>query len=216
MMPAAPPKSPGRTVCGPRARLLPAVAGALGATALVFAGVRCAAPERGAPMPAAASAAGLAAWEIVYEVLQDPRCVNCHPAGHTPLQGEAGEPHAQHVQRGPDGQGLFAMRCSDCHQDHNLPGMHLPPGAPHWQLPHPDMPLVFEGRSSGQLCRQLQDPAQNGGHTLEEIFEHMARDPLVLWGWDPGEGRAPVARPHSEMVAALRTWIDSGCGCPTE
>jgi hypothetical protein len=42
----------------------------------------------------------------------------------------------------------------------------------------------------------------------------MAHDALVLWGWSPGEGRAPVSTPHAELVAALRRWIDGGCACP--
>lgn len=75
--------------------------------------------------------------------------------------------------------------------------------------------MVFEGRTSAELCRQLQDPAQNGGRTLEQIYDHMAHDALVLWGWDPGDGRTPIATPHAEFLGALRTWIDEGCGCPT-
>lgn len=155
-----------------------------------------------------------AAWGVVYDVLQHPRCLNCHPAGDVPLQGEDRRPHAQNVQRGPEGQGLFAMRCATCHSTENAPGPHLPPGAPRWQLPHPNLPLVFEGRSSAELCRQLKDPARNGRLTPEQLFHHVAEDELVLWGWDPGEGRAPVSIPHDAFVAAMRTWIDGGCGCP--
>ncbi|MGE3166325.1 MAG: hypothetical protein AB7O52_15570 [Planctomycetota bacterium] len=183
---------------------------------LALLSARCGGPPHRGIAPAQDPAKAAAAWSVVYEVLQHPRCVNCHPAGDTPLQGDASLPHAQNVQRGSDGQGLFALRCSDCHQDVNLSGAHLPPGAPHWQLPPPDMPLVFQGRSSAELCRQLMDPAQNGGRTLEQLYEHMAHDPLVLWGWSPGDGREPIALPHAEFLAALRSWIDHGCGCPTD
>ena len=155
-----------------------------------------------------------AAWDVVYEVLQHPRCLNCHPAGDAPLQGDDSVPHAQNVRRGPDGQGLFAMRCATCHTEENGPDAHLPPGAPHWQLPHPATPLVFEGVSSGDLCRQIQDEKRNGGKSLEQVFDHVAEDELVLWGWEPGPGRAPVPIPHAAFVAAMRTWIDAGCGCP--
>ncbi len=158
--------------------------------------------------------ASASAWRVVYGVLQHPRCVNCHPAGDAPLQGEDGKPHAQNVQRGRDGHGLYALRCETCHQTQNLAGPHLPPGAPGWHLPHPDMPLVFEGRSSHDLCRALHDPAQNGGRTGEQLLEHVEHDPLVLWGWDPGEGRASVATPHAEFVRAVRSWVDGGCDCP--
>jgi hypothetical protein len=197
-----------------------------GALAAVFAlaslGAQCTASE--APQPAAIARSGpaapsarpsaLEAWSVVYGVLQHPRCLNCHPAGDVPLQGDDSLPHAQNVQRGPDGRGLWALRCDACHGAQNAPGPHLPPGAPNWHLPRPEMPLVFEGRDPGELCRQLLDPAQNGGRSPEQLLEHMAHDALVLWGWSPGEGRAPVSTPHAELVAALRRWIDGGCACP--
>ncbi len=173
-------------------------------------------PVRSASAGSEPDPGALAAWETMYRVLQHPRCANCHPADDVPLQGDDGHPHAQIVQRGPDGEGLYGMRCSTCHQTQNLEGPHLPPGAPNWHLPHPDMPLVFVGRSSPALCRQLRDPAQNGGKTPEQLFEHVAHDPLVLWGWSPGEGREPVSTPHDEVVRAMRAWIESGCDCPEE
>lgn len=182
--------------------------------------VQCSSPEA-TSTPAAEHAAApkgdpaaVAAWNVVYGVLQHPRCMNCHPMNDVPLQGDQSLPHAQNVQRGKDGHGLFAMRCETCHQTHNLPGAHLPPGAPNWHLPSKDMPLVFEGKSSGELCRQLRDLTRNGGKSPEQLFDHMAHDPLVLWGWSPGEGRTPVSTSHDELVQAMRTWIDHGCGCP--
>lgn len=164
--------------------------------------------------PAVARVSSLQSWSVIYGVLEHPRCMNCHPLGDAPLQGDASVPHAQNVQRGPDGEGLFALRCATCHQAENTPGPHLPPGAPKWHLPRADMPLVFQGRSSSELCRQLRDPAQNGGKTPEQLFDHMAHDALVLWGWDPGEGRTPVPVPHESFAAAVRAWVDGGCDCP--
>ena len=49
--------------------------------------------------------------------------------------------------------------------------------------------MVFQGRTPGELCRQLKDPKLNGGKTGEQIVEHISKDPLVLWAWNPGEGR---------------------------
>jgi hypothetical protein len=161
-------------------------------------------------------ATAAAAWEVIYGVLEHPRCANCHPAGDQPLQGDLQKPHLQNVQRGPAGEGVPAMHCDTCHQTGNTAGRHMPPGAPKWHLPKPEMPLVFVGKTSEELCKQLRDPAQNGGKTPEQLFEHMASDPLVMWGWNPGEGRQPVATPHDELVRALRVWIDGGCGCPGE
>ena len=187
---------------------------ALGAACVVGAALSLFAQCRSSGEESAKLSRARAAWGVVYEVLQHPRCLNCHPAGDAPLQGDESVPHAQNVRRGPDGQGLFAMRCATCHQTTNGPDAHQPPGAPRWQLPRASMPLVFEGLSSRDLCRQLQDPARNGGKKMGEVFHHVAEDELVLWGWEPGPGRAPVPISHAAFVSAMKTWIDAGCGCP--
>jgi hypothetical protein len=90
----------------------------------------------------------------------------------------------------------------------------MPPGHPLWHLPPADMRMVFEGKSPGELCRQLKDPKQNGGKSLEEIYHHIAEDSLVGWGWNPGDGRTlpPMSRP--DFAAKIRAWIDSGAACP--
>jgi len=176
----------------------------------------CAQCETAAPAPQAGVGSGAvdAAWSVVYRVLQHPRCLNCHPSGDAPLQGDDSHVHMQNVQRGENGQGVFAMRCTTCHQTQNLAGEHLPPGAPRWQLPRAQMPLVFQGKSASELCLQLRDPARNGGKTPAQLLQHVTDDPVVLWGWAPGEGRAAVPVPHAEFVRAFRTWVESGCALP--
>src|SRR5215467_10987808 len=90
-----------------------------------------------------------------YQVFMHPRCQNCHPAGDTPLQGEDSHVHdLLRLRRGADGNGVLAMRCSNCHQAANGPGPHTPPGAPQidgdralpaqprWHLPDPKAPMV--------------------------------------------------------------------------
>jgi hypothetical protein len=160
------------------------------------------------------AAVGEAAFATVYSVLQHPRCKNCHPVGRVPLQGDLSRTHAQNVQGGDDGKGVFAMRCATCHHVANAPGAHLPPGAPNWHLPATAMPLVFEGRTPAQLAKQLADPRTNGNKTMDQLLHHVAEDPLVLWGWAPGDGRTPVPVPHADFVAAFRTWIEHGCPVP--
>ena len=111
------------------------------------------------------STQALAGWETVRSVLQHPRCQNCHPADDIPLQGDEGKPHNQMVQRGADGFGEVGARCTTCHGAANPPasyGAHTPPGnAKGWHMPPPEMPMVFVGRSSGELCEQIKDPARN-------------------------------------------------------
>jgi hypothetical protein len=167
-----------------------------------------------APAAKPDAAASKEAFQQVYRVLTSPRCQNCHPAGDAPLQGEDSHVHLQNVKRGADGHGAPAMRCNTCHQVANLPGAHMPPGNPKWALPAPEHKMVFVGRSPGDLCRQLKDPKQNGGRTLDQIFHHIADDDLVGWGWSPGDGRAlpPLSRP--DTVAQLKIWMDGGAACP--
>jgi hypothetical protein len=159
---------------------------------------------------AGASQAFLAA----YAVFMHPRCMNCHPEGDVPLQGEDSRPHAQNVKRGPDGRGKYALKCGNCHQHANLPGANMPPGTPNWHLPPPEMRMVFQGKTPGELARQLQDPAQNGGKTLEQLIHHVSKDPLVLWGWDPGDGRARPPLSHAEFVQRMREWVERGAASP--
>ncbi len=148
------------------------------------------------------------------KVFLHPRCVNCHPRGDAPLIGDNSRPHPMRVRRGPEGMGENGMRCSGCHQAKNLPGPHLPPGAPGWQLPPRDTPMVFEKRTPRELCLQLKDPAQNGNRTPEEILEHVREAPIVLWGWDPGQGRTPVSVPHQTFVNQMTEWVKTGAACP--
>lgn len=155
-----------------------------------------------------------AAFLEAYKVFLHPRCMNCHPEGDSPLQTDDSVSHAMRVQRGPEGKGVYGMQCSTCHQLANWPGAHTPPGAPNWHLPPPEMPMVFQNRTPSELARQLKDPQQNGGKTLEEILHHVSHDALVLWGWDPGEGRSTPPLSHAEFVSEMETWINNGAAEP--
>jgi mono/diheme cytochrome c family protein len=159
-------------------------------------------------------AASRAAFLQAYQVLMHPRCMNCHPAGDAPLQGDDSHPHAQNVQRGRDGKGKYALKCANCHQLTNLPGKNMPPGNPNWHLPPPEMPLVFEGKTPRELARQLKDPEQNGRKTLAELLHHVTEDKLVLGGWEPGEGRTKPPLTHADFVRKVREWIENGAAEP--
>ncbi|MBN8480971.1 MAG: hypothetical protein J0L88_05195 [Xanthomonadales bacterium] len=156
-------------------------------------------------------------FATVQRVLQHPRCANCHIPGDAPLQFDDSRPHAQHVRRGDDGKGAPGLPCSTCHGQANLPasyGAHVPPGAPNWHLPPAAHRMVFIDAPAAQLCRTLKDSAQNGGKDLAALLEHVRSDALVLWGWNPGQGRAPVPVPHADFVDAFRRWTDAGAPCP--
>jgi len=171
-----------------------------------------------APTAAASPAAdAIASFETVRAVLQNPRCVNCHPQGDEPTQGDEGRVHDQFVLRGPEGKGAPGLHCATCHGQTNRPasyGGHMPPGvSTGWRLPPPEHKMVFADLSSSALCEQLKDPRRNGGKTLAELVHHVSSDPLVLWAWSPGYGRAAVPVPHAEFVRAVRAWVDAGGAC---
>ena len=160
------------------------------------------------------AAASAKAFREVHKVFTSPRCQNCHPAGDAPLQGDDSHVHLQNVRRGKDGHGVTAMRCETCHQTSNLAGDHMPPGNPKWGLPSPEHKMVFVGRTPAELCRQLKDPRQTGGRSLQQLLEHVADDELVAWGWNPGDGRGLPPLSRQDTVAQMKIWIDGGAACP--
>jgi hypothetical protein len=166
------------------------------------------------PKPAKDDDAAKVAFLAAYPVFMHPRCMNCHPVADAPLQGEDSRPHAQNVQRAPAGRGKYALKCINCHQTENTPGLNMPPGAPNWHMPPASMKMVFEGKSAGELCRQFKDPKQNGGHTAAGAIEHLEKDPLVHWGWAPGEGRSTPPLSHAEFLAKMQEWLRNGAACP--
>jgi hypothetical protein len=155
-----------------------------------------------------------AAFLDVYKVLMHPRCMNCHPSGDVPLQGDDSHLHVQNVKRGEDGLGKYALKCANCHQETNLRGDNMPPGNPTWHLPKKETPLVFQGKSPRELADQLKDPKRNGGKTLEQLIEHVTHDKLVLWGWEPGEGRTKPPLTHADFVKRFREWVEKGAASP--
>ncbi|HEY5808926.1 MAG TPA: hypothetical protein VIT67_13205 [Povalibacter sp.] len=160
---------------------------------------------------------GIRAFTTIQQVLQHPRCQNCHIPGDAPLQLDEGRTHTQGVQRGADGKGVPAMNCATCHGAANLSasyGRNVPPGAPNWHLPPAHQKMVFIGLDASQLCSTIKDPQRNGGKSMDQLFEHISHDKLVLWGWDPGLGRKPVDIAHADFVAAFRSWMQAGAPCP--
>ena len=154
----------------------------------------------------------------VMQVLTHKRCVNCHPSGDIPRQGEDSHLHNFDIVRGPDGHGLEGYTCNTCHQDQNNDYSGVP-GAPDWALAPIEM--AWEGKTRVEIATQMMDPARNGGMNHEEILEHLTEHELVLWAWNPGvdaEGSPREVPPVSkdEYIAAVREWIEGGAIIPSE
>ena len=149
-----------------------------------------------------------------YKVLMHPRCMNCHPTGDRPLQGDDSHIHTMNVQRGADGKGLYAMKCSNCHQPQNTPGLHMPPGNPNWHLPPADMKMVFQGKSPRELAQTMLDKNQNGHKDFAALIEHVSKDSLVGSGWNPAEGLAHLPMTRAEFVKHFKTWLNKGAYLP--
>lgn len=161
------------------------------------------------------SIASLAAFEKVYSVLMHPRCMNCHPQGDIPLQGDDSHVHNMLPQRGPDGKGLLTMKCTNCHGSKGVPGDATPPGNPMWHLPPADMKMVFQGRSPRALALQLVNPDLNGHKNMADLRLH-AEDTLVKSGWQMGGDRTLPPLTYEEFKEAWYAWIDNGAFAPSK
>ena len=153
------------------------------------------------------------------KVIMSPRCMNCHPASNRPTQGDDMHPHSPPVVRGADGGGVPGNTCGACHLDRNVEifagqqtSLRSIPGHPRWGLAPIEM--AWEGKSIGDFCRQIRDPQRNGGRDLELLHEHLAKDDLVGWGWNPGPGRDPAPGTQEQLGQLVRAWIDTGAECP--
>lgn len=161
------------------------------------------------------NARSVALFEEMGKVLTHPRCINCHPRTDRPNQSDAQVPHNPPVTRGPDGHGAPGLECSTCHGPRNVAfanGKGSMPGHPNWHLAPKSM--AWEGKSLGEICVQLKDRRRNGGLTLTKLIEHNAHDGLVGWGWNPGEGRAPVPGTQAQFGELTKAWVATGAKCP--
>ncbi|MET0709062.1 MAG: Isoquinoline 1-oxidoreductase subunit [Tardiphaga sp.] len=145
------------------------------------------------------------------KVLTSPRCVNCHPAGDRPHQGDQARLHQPPVERGIDGHGTPTMRCATCHQAANFdPGR--VPGHPEWHLAPIEM--AWQAKTVAEICQQIKDPARNGGRAVDALIDHIGKDTLVGWAWAPGFGRTPAPGTQAQAGALVKAWAESGAACP--
>ena len=160
----------------------------------------------------------LALFQEAGKVIQHPRCINCHPATERPLQGVDMRAHQPPGVRGDGGMGLPGMQCTTCHSAENVSVVGQAetiksiPGNPAWHLAPIEM--AWEGKTLGEICEQIKDPARNGDKTMAELVEHMAHDELVGWGWEPGAGREPAPGTQEVFGEIIQAWADTGAACP--
>jgi hypothetical protein len=158
----------------------------------------------------------LALYGEMTRVIESPRCQNCHPATRLPTQGDDRHPHNPRIWSDDDGHGVSGLHCNACHQATNSAAwgerIKSVPGDPKWALAPASM--AWQGKSPGDICREIKDPARNGGRDLAAIHEHMAADHLVGWAWRPGEGRHPAPGTQAQFGALVKSWIDTGAACP--
>jgi hypothetical protein len=171
-------------------------------------------PAKSGNVAAAAASDNGTLFTAFVPVLRHPRCMNCHSRGDFPRQGDDGHPHSMNVRRGPEGHGVTAEKCNTCHQEQNLAGAHLPPGAPNWALPPANTPMIWQGLTDAQICQSIKDPKQNKNRNLSQLVDHLTEDRLVMWAWNPGDGRTPVPMPHEDFSAKVKQWQAAGAPCP--
>ena len=155
-------------------------------------------------------------FSTMMKVLTHKRCVNCHPAGDRPHQGEDSHVHNFDVQRGKDNHGVAALRCETCHQNENNEYSGVP-GAPEWSLA--PIAMAWEGLNRVEIARSMMNPVNNGGRNLEEIVKHLTEHELVLWAWEPGidadgnpREKPPV--PKDQYIKAVKKWAETGAVIP--
>lgn len=156
--------------------------------------------------------AGREAFARAVAVFQHPRCTNCHNRGEGPGQGNTPRAHFSNVKRGADGRGDGPTRCTNCHKATNTGGG-TTPGAPDWRMPPPGR-AGWDGLTPAEICAALKDRERNAGLSVDQVVEHMAKDPLVLWAWAPGGIRAKPPLAHDEFMALMRSWRAGGGSCP--
>ena len=169
-----------------------------------------------APLATEAENNGIEAFDKMMKVLTHKRCVNCHPAGDQPLQGEDSHIHNFGVQRGADNHGLVALRCESCHghENNQFSGV---PGAPEWSLA--PLKMRWEGLNRVEIAESMLNRENNGNRSLEEIVEHLTEHELVLWAWEPGvdaEGNQRELPPVSkeDYIKAVKEWAEAGAPIP--
>lgn len=167
---------------------------------------------------------GLAAWDRIHAVASHPRCVSCHvdvrgiPMWLGTYHGKD-RPHAMNIRSGPSRIGTETVPCSTCHATSTAPNT-VPRAAPHAGIPWQLAPVEFTwfGKTSSEICRQMRDPALNGGRDGPGLVEHIIHDAhldgFIKWGFNPGGGRDSAPGTLQEHLDDTVMWTSAGMPCP--
>ena len=149
-------------------------------------------------------------------VIESPGCMNCHPATDRPTQGNDRHQHIPFAGRGEGGVGVAGGACRECHGEAISQFRRALPirAYPDIRVGVSPPSMAWQGKTPGEICRQIKDPGRNGGRSLELLHDHAAKDDLVAWGWHPGAGREPAPGTQELFGRLIQAWIDSGAECP--
>ena len=146
------------------------------------------------------------------KLLTHPRCMSCHPAGDHPLQGADHHEHMPRVWRSDAGN--LGTHCAECHTDNNITlhetaSYQSIPGHPRWGLA--PLSMAWEGKTIGDICRQLKDISRNGGRDLAMLQESRTRPRTrsgksgIRWRFGPGLDQQWSAMPVNLRDLSGRT-----------
>lgn len=176
------------------------------------------------PPGSVSRAAGLRAWTRIEAVVTHPRCANCHvDARAIPIWTPAGEAesraHGMNIHGGVSRIGAETIACSTCHLTSTLPNDPAPAppraGLP-WQLA--PVEFLWYSESGAEICKQLSDPARNGGRDAIGLLDHLRHDAsldgFIPRAWEPGEGRSKPPGTFEDHVKDMSEWAAAGQPCP--
>ena len=162
-----------------------------------------------------AEARSAAIFTELGKVLTHPRCLNCHPAGDRPRQGDEGRPHQPPVRaRRRRAWAVDAMRCTICHQKANFEPGRMPG---HSGVAPRAARDGLAGQDARRDLRADQGPrAQRRPKSFADLIHHIGDDTLVGWAWEPGFGRTPAPGTQAEAGALVEAWVKTGAACPAK
>ena len=115
----------------------------------------------------------------------------------------AGRRSSDPLSAGPPARPHVGDACTACHTDRNftLPTRSDIPEHPQAIRAGSSRRCRWRGKASrsARFAGSSRTRTRNGGRDLALLQEHIAKDDLVAWGWNPGAGREPA--PGSQELA---------------